>query len=349
MIHLYDVSGLLYIGHNVNRPGDDFVSENLKGLPVKGLRYAIEKLVTNTGSSNSVFAIMDSHTNKSELFPDYKAQRSFNQEIFVQRELLKYLLPMMGIPMICQDNFEADDLFYCYMTDLYVNKKIPSSGVVIHSDDRDILGCVLDTRVSRVGLTSKTPTVYPSNYSNVLSNKGFVAYNSILPYTLFYGKPSNNLGVMKSASPDKLYADFLEYTRGFSPETLSFEIIFKKWLNDVKSSHRFSDSVIEEIENRMPVVFPRLTWDKSKAINYGEYNEKVVVDILSLLDEGLALKHINPDLRARPIDKIDKSILDKWISIYRSGVTSVDNYVPTDSTFFFSEREDSSFSNIGGF
>jgi hypothetical protein len=248
--------------------------------------------------------------------------------------------------MISQDQFEADDLFYSFIIDLYLNKKIPVSGIAIHADDRDILGCIMSSSIHRIGLTSKTPSVFVENYIDVLSKYGYVQYNTILPYTLFYGKPSNNLSRMSSCSPADLYKSFINYTKGkFKTELLSTEAAFRRWFEYAKKEESLGEAVINEIEERIPVVFPRLNWNKNKAIVKGKFNTKVATDMLTLLREDLILKHLN--LKSKTVDQVDRTLLDRWISLYRSGAVSVDNFVTADTSFFF---EGEMFNgNVGGF
>lgn len=347
MIHLYDVSALLYIGNNAERPGDDFISEDLHGLPVRGLRYALEKLMIYARSpQHEVIAVMDNQTNKRELYPEYKGQRNFNKEIFVQRELIRYLLPHLGITMLSQPQFEADDLFYCYVLTKYLDNDIPASGIQLHCDDRDLLGCILTPAIGKVGLTSKSPAIFSNNYSAVLSKDEYVHYNSILPYTVFYGKASNNLTRIKSINPKILYYDYLQFAaKKFKPELLSLEDVFTMWLDDVKSRQCYEPKVFEEIETRMPVVFPRLNWDPNVAIVKGKLDKSIAVDFLTLLQEKPILRMLG--LTPKIADQVSTTLLDKWISLYRSGVMLVDSYQTADTSFFF--EEESTGGNIGGF
>lgn len=349
MIHLYDTSALLYVGNSVERPGDDYISENLHGLPVRGLRYALEKLTTHIGQGvHEVIAVMDSPTNKRELYPEYKGQRTFDKEIFVQRELLRYLLPHLGITMLSQQQFEADDLFYCFIIDKYIKNDIPSTGIVCHCDDRDLVGCIMTPAISRVGLTSKTPALFTNNYSAILTKDNkYVHYNSILPFTLFYGKASNNLTRVKTVDPELAYYDYLNFvtTKGFKPELLSTEAAFNGWLQDAKAAGRYSNEVFSEIEGRMPVVFPRLNWDKNTALVKGKLDKNIATDFLSLLEERQILYSLG--LKAKLPEQVNTSLLDKWISLYRSGVLMVDNYQSADTSFFFDEGDTGG--NVGGF
>lgn len=347
MIHLYDVSALLYIGNSVERPGDDFISEELHGLPVRGIRYALEKMsIYFNTPQHQIVAVMDSPTNKRELFEEYKSQRKFNREIFVQREFLRFLLPHLGVTMLSQQQFEADDLFYCYILDLFGSNSIPASGINLHCDDRDLVGCIMTPNIGRIGLTSKTPAMFSNNYSAILSKDEYVHYNSILPYTMFFGKASNNLHRFKSVNPKLAYLDYLNYVGDKYPaEYLSFSFVFEAWLEDTKQRGEYPDSFYEEVQTRMPVVFPRLDWDKDKAIVNGKLNKEIATDFLTLLQEKSILRMLG--LTPKLAEQVNTSLLDKWISLYRSGAMMVDNYQTADTTFFF--EEDETGGNIGGF
>lgn len=355
MIHLYDTSAMLYIGDSVTRPADDFVSEKLKGLPVRGIRYTLEKLITEQHNTFSeVYAVMDSRTNKNEYYPDYKSQRTPNRDVFVQRELLKYLLPRLGIPMIIQDNMEADDLFYCFIIDKYVKHikepykgHIPNDGIWLHCDDRDLLGCLLDVNIQRVGLKSSTPTVTTANYEAVLSKNGYyVTYNSVLPHELFYGKTSNNLKKISSCDPTAVYFDYLSFcdNQNIDKSRWSLENLMNMFLKYAQGKGMYSDDFYKEIKKRMPVVYPRLSWNNN-AIIRGKLDKKFATNFLSLFQERHLCQLLGVPYKSP--EEVPSNILDYWISMYRSGVVDVDNFITPDSTFFFSDT--SSSGNIGGF
>ena len=254
--------------------------------------------------------------------------------------------------MIMQDNFEADDLFYAYCITKYLRnakgeRVIPFDGIALHFDDRDILGCLMLPSMSRIGLTAKTPVTHSGNYTAVLTKscKYPVVYNSILPYNMFFGKQSNNLSPMKTAKPLELYLDFLEFTSNrFKPELFSTEIVMNAWLENLKQSNKFSIDVITEVEKRKPVVYPRLTWNPDIAIIKGNLNKQIAEDYLSLLDERNLLQMYK--LRFSNESYTKTYLLDKWISIYRSGVCHIDNNLTADSTFFFNGADAG---NVGGF
>lgn len=349
MIKLYDISAMLYIGNSVDRPGDDFISEKLNGLPVKGLRYTLEHLISDSQvTSDEIIAVMDSPTNKKEHYNDYKSNRTFNNEVFVQRELLRYLIPNLGINMLSQKEFEADDLFYCFVLDMFTKKKIPFDGINLYCDDLDLAGCIVYKSIYRMGLTSKTPMLTCDNYSYILHRHGMsIPYNAVLPFIMFYGKPSNNLKVFKSADHKECFNAFMQFANeNFKGKEnlFSLELVMRKFLEYCQASGLYNEAFFNEVEERIPVVYPRLGWNKDVALIKQKLDKRIATDFLTLLDEKrlLSMLHLKPVSE----DSVSKTLLDKWVSIYRSGTTSVDNYVTADSTFFF---EGDTHGNVGGF
>lgn len=349
MIKLYDVSAMIYIGNSVTRPRDDYLSENLNGLPVKGLRYVLEHLISDSqATSDEVIAVMDNPTNKKEFYDGYKSNREFNNEVFVQRELLRYLIPNLGINMLSQKEFEADDLFYCYIMDMYTKHKIPTDGINLYCDDLDLVGCVVHPAIYRMGLSSKTPMITVDNYSFMLHRNGMnIPYNAVLPFIMFHGKPSNNLKVFKSADPKECFNAFMKFANNNfkGKECLfSLELIMRKFLDYCKFNGMYDEAFYNEVESRIPVVYPRLNWNKEIAFIKQKLDKKIATDFLTLLDEKRLLSMLHLDTVS--VDSVSKTLLDRWVSIYRSGTTSVDNYVTADTTFFF---EDDTHGNVGGF
>ena len=112
-----------------------------------------------------------------------------------------------------------------------------------------------------------------------------------------------------------------------------------------KENNLFSDAFYTEVEDRIPVVFPRLNWDPDAAIVRGKLNKDIAIDFLTLLDEKPILRMLG--LTPKLPEQVNPNLLDKWISMYRSGVTMVDNYLTADTSFFF--EGDATSGNIGGF
>lgn len=343
---MFDTSAMLYIGNSVDRPGDDFISEKLGGLPIRGLRYTIERLVTATNDS-TVIAVMDSKTNKHELYPDYKSQRTFNHEIFAQRELLKFLLPYLGITMLMQDNYEADDLFYNFIIEKYFISGI-NENIWLYCDDLDLVGCVMSDKISRFGLTKHTPLLTVDTYSTILHRSGKdIPYNCVLPYILFYGKQSNNLKQIKSVKPAYAFMSYYKFvTTKFNGKEALFSLkqVLDSWISYLKETNEFQEEFFNEIEERIPVVYPRLGYDKDKAFIIGKLENDTASRFLTILEEPNLIEMLG--LKKLPYESVQKSILDKWIALYRSGTVHVDSGMTADESFYFSSDENI---NVGGF
>src|SRR5574344_311778 len=113
MLNFFDVSALIYAGHNVsaNRiPAK--ISESLNGLPVGGLRHALDRILTVVAREETVLCFFDSKTDKRNKYPDYKLNRKFDYNIWIQKEMCYDFLKQIGVRCMRVDNYEADDLIF---------------------------------------------------------------------------------------------------------------------------------------------------------------------------------------------------------------------------------------------
>lgn len=341
-LFLYDVSGLVYIGNYVKPRRSDVISERLGGLPVGGVKHAISKILGNKRDENHLVAVFDSRTDKRENNPEYKGQRTFHPEIFVQQEMLKQILPALGVATICVNNYEADDLFYSIVEDELENKRY--GGVYLCTDDSDISGAIRAPRIARMGLTKKSPFITQSNYVTLVKSGKTIPYNTVLAYHMFCGKPSNNIHALTGGGA-KLYRDYCDFCNreNVIPELRSTEVCMKCWVRDAYTRGRISIETVKEISSRLPIIYPRIL---KELPDYHTTNvdKKLATEYLSILYEPQAAVMLG--VSTVDINMLERTKLDSWISLYRSGVVSVDNGVPADTSYFADNTPEGS---VGGF
>lgn len=348
MISLLDASELIYVGHRGNSPENDILRDDmLRGLPVAGVRYAMQSITTRLIAGDITYVLFDSRTNRKDLFEDYKSSREVDPDIFVQKEMLKMLCPVFGITTVYQDEFEADDLFYTLTYDL-VSKDI-STNIKIYSGDADVLGTIITPNITRCGIRKETPTVNSYNYPMVVKPKEYIPYNTILAYHMFCGKPSNNIkGMYKGRN---IYKDFLEFSEA-STTPLAMQSGWKHmalWCKDAIDRGYINKDQVEEIIKRKEVIYPRMNWDKATAIHYGNLNKELAADYAALF--GLLRVSEGLKLPLRNARDVGQNRLDTFVRLYRSGVSNIDAGLPADTTFLFNKDNNTSLEsqNIGGF
>ena len=329
-LYLIDTSALIYAGNSVVANDDSKKIEEILKFPVAGVRYALRRIIGHA-VTGEVIAVFDARTDKNANFPEYKAQREHNRDIFFQKELLRFLLTKMGIKVAYQDNYEADDLIYS------LSQSALNSGnfgdIRIVSDDKDVAGAIIDRRISRIGATSKTSTINVENYSIVLDRNNYIHYNSVLPYIMFRGKQSNNVSPMKDGK--YYYSQFIEYAKnsGVPQSKWSNQTLLLKFVKQMATDGKVDGDFIREVVKRIPVVYPKIDGLKYEDIKPTTIDKSIVADYLSMLRETTALTYLDI-MRVDP-STISLSKFDRFVRLYRSGAPYVDNDITTDPSFEF--------------
>jgi DNA polymerase I len=140
---LVDCHALLYRGHfammrNPLRARD--------GTNTSGLFFLIRELLDRRDVRNpDVIAAVFDHPSpvfRVEIYPEYKANRpGMPEELRVQSDLARKLVPLLGIPLLEQEGFEADDII------AWLSCEADEQGqlVEILSSDKDLLQLASDS------------------------------------------------------------------------------------------------------------------------------------------------------------------------------------------------------------
>lgn len=94
------------------------------------------KKAKDLSGADAIAIVFESTTKtfRDEIFPEYKATRNPTpSEIKIQMEFVRDIFPLMGVPVIWSDGYEADDLLCSYASN-------PADGwrVVMASSDKDL-------------------------------------------------------------------------------------------------------------------------------------------------------------------------------------------------------------------
>lgn len=340
-VALFDVSALVYAGNAGDNPVMESKIANSNGLPMKGVRYALKKILGYLGRGYEVVAVMDSQTDKAKDFPDFKAQRTFNMDIHIQKEILQDVFGKFGITVLREDNYEADDLVYSYIWSNFSELE----ECLIVANDLDLCGAILDQRIRRVGITNDSPSVDVSNYRYTIKKGYTILYNTVLPFILFMGKPSNNLSPYPNSGV--LYGTFCQWAvkNNLKPYTLSYEDVMKKFLRFAFTEGQITKDDVAALVQRMKVVYPRITQEFT--LRQSKRDDAFVYTFCKTMGlmEFLSFFHI---YSVPAYNKEFETFLQVWTSKYKSAGYAVSQGLPAD-TSFSSEFSDSTVPDLDNF
>ena len=351
MINLIDVSALIYAGHSVttNRIPNN-IRDELNGLPVGGLRHALDRILTLVAREEQVYCFFDSPTDKDKLYPEYKSNRKFDYNVWIQKEMCYDFLKIIGVPCIRIDGYEADDLIFAASRQLCVSP-VSYNCNRIHCDDADMLQCILNETFARYPIVLSRGVVNWDNFSTVSILGSFVDRNAMGAYLMFKGKKSNNVPSMKNGT--ELYKQYMEWAK----ENIKFEghyglkeNVSKFILGKYKENPDEWKLVATEYLKRMPVVFPKEYTEKFDFATKGKFALKEKdKPMFSRLVCRLQLQTLCSSFGVeRDNDLKDVYPFTKWIKMYTTGAKQVDNDITVD-TSFFAEDSKIGLDEVGGF
>lgn len=189
--HIYDVSNFLY-------------SQRAETCAIKfGINFSgLVKLLSRIEKRDYCkhILVFDPPTNSTRRVPSndgYKDNRDGKpRENAIMEAFLKQYEDELGVTCICIDGVEADDVIYSAAH--YLAKTYKHSEIIVHSGDRDAIGCIVSDKVSVEPANDDGIKVNFTNYSSVIGRGIFVPYNLIGFYTMEYGKPSDNIPPMNT-------------------------------------------------------------------------------------------------------------------------------------------------------
>lgn len=325
-VALFDVSALVYAGNAATNPILESKIDFTKGLPVKGVRFALKKILGYAGRGYEVIGVFDSKTDKSKEFPDFKAQRSYNLDVSIQKKMLEDVLSKFGIQTLREDNYEADDLIYSYIWKNY--NELEECLIVAH--DLDLCGALINPKIRMVGITNDSPTITVQNYQLTAKKGCEILYNTALPFILFLGKPSNNLKPYKDGR--LLYGNFCKWatSNGLQYYTLSYESVMKNFLKFAFGEGLITREDVVELVKRMGVVYPRITEE------FSIRDSKRDTEFIYTFCRTFGLQEFLSYFKIYNVAGYNKEFdhfLQEWTSRYKSASYAVREGLPADSTF----------------
>lgn len=339
-LNIYDVSSMLYagelsqaaIGTNNYMGG----SRTVSGIPIAGIRNILRNYMLDLTQQTAVLLVFDSKTDKQKLFPEYKSTRERNPKIYVQQLLLLDVVKKLGLPFLKVDTYEADDLIHTAVRHYSAN----AGTINLLSGDMDIAANLIRERISIRGTASIYPSFDCTGYSYNVKKGSVIPYNTILPYFLFFGKPSNNVSAFASSSRNQeLFSMFLAYCdKEKVPEGRRSEIgVCAQWLLDALEDDTISAEDIQKLYARMQYVYPKEYKGEIPETfkTLEDINSTDLAFFLKLFNMDTIMQGLCPDeLILAPKSPAMYEFVAKYKTIYQEGCLAVDNDMSPDDSFF---------------
>jgi hypothetical protein len=345
-LYIYDVSAVLYAGMAYS--DSEFISfgDNKYKLPVGGIKLLMSRVFAQIAQKNFIALAMDSKTDKQKIFPNWKSNRIPNSGIEIQRKILLEWLPRMGFNTYHVDGIEADDI----ILNLVMNNLRDYSQVYIVSADADVACSILSANVSLIGAASKDRSVTRDTYENVVRKGYKIPYNTVSPFEVFYGKPSNCVGVFKCSTGEKhedLFNDFIAYTKSTplvnKPQLWSMRPLFDSWLK----TNNLPDEDKEQLRIRADVTYSKILHGNFRipsGITSNLDMDEVLI-FLKMFNLNPAANILGLRIPSGPLPKESYEYLMDCQNRYQSGVYNVDMSLPFETNLF--SDEDDFIGNVG--
>ncbi len=194
---LIDSYGLLYRGHFAMRRSP---LTSPDGTVTSGVYYLVSEILNHIDkySPDMVGAIFDFPAKpfRKDIFPDYKANRPpMPDELKVQADLAREIIPLLGIPLLEERGLEADDI----IADLTQKAASSDISVMILTSDKDLLQLLGDNvtvlRPLRKGNGSRL--VELSDAPDIMG----VRADQIVDYLSLTGDSSDNIPGVRGIGP----------------------------------------------------------------------------------------------------------------------------------------------------
>jgi len=189
---LLDISWLANVFYWAGKSNDE---EN-SGL--SGIIYTLKRLKSEF-HPYSIIACIDSKTNfRKQIDPTYKGNRPEKDEGFVEQlKLIIELLNIMGIPCLCEEGFESDDIT---ATICKLNKSTNTKNVIV-SGDKDLK---LMLEASKTGIYKKgvrKPWFFYGQKD--CETEHGIRIEQFLDWMILVGDVADNIITVKNCGPKK--------------------------------------------------------------------------------------------------------------------------------------------------
>lgn len=353
-LKIYDVSPLIYAGQlGLAKSGYNALANTASnGVPIGGLRYALRRCITDLYRGNDVLFVFDSKTDKNKLYDGYKSNRTRNPEVYVQQMMFEDVVRGSNLPYLKMDGYEADDLVAYAMSKL----KFKYSHISIVTSDMDLAGNLCVPYAQLEGASSNIPTITKDNFETTVKSNQIIAYNTILPYFMFYGKPSNNVKGFKDKNTNtELMKSFMSFCdeENIPAGNRSLLNTFAKWLQQCNQDGSLSNETIAELLARAEYIYPKQV-KVDLPLEVEGCRNKVFHERIAFFLKALSLDSLIVDFDLQEYVGAAKTremfaYLDTYKDTYTQGVLAVDAGSTPDMSHFSSGETTAVFVDEGDF
>lgn len=325
-MQILDVSSILYTYTATSQYVRDRHAVTVKGVNVAGVKAVIEMMGRAYINNYRVVLCMDSFSDKRKANSEYKSNRVFHPEIAVQSEIISTYFNKFGIDVLKSSGKEADDLIYSTVmsnVDDYIEMNIITA-------DQDIYGAVIAPHVSIIGSNSRAPSITIDNYEDCVSSKTKIPYNCVLPYIVFFGKPSNALKKLPIDNKNTEYFDkFCQYVSENNLKTHGSEVeTLIAFLETGAVDSRHIDTIVE----RALLVYPRIDYVPINK-RAEEIDVEALCSFLNFFNQPMAanLYGLQRVYQTVPIDKSMNSMMKRLYNTVSTGTIAADRGLRQES------------------
>lgn len=343
-LEIFDVSPMLYAGQKgLSKSGYNASANTLSnGIPIGGIRYTLRRAVTDLYRGYDVLFVFDSKTDKNKFYDGYKSNRTRDPDIYIQQMMFEDIVRNCNLPYLKQDNFEADDLVAYAMSQI----KYEYTKIAIVTSDMDLAANICTSGTTLLGASSSIPEINKDNFAQTVKSNCIIEYNMILPYYMFFGKPSNNVKPFKDKATNmRLLSDFGTFCRNNNIPEGQRSLInpFAQWLQYLNTNALLSDDDISELLHRTQYIYPRmvkseLNYDIKNIHNcFDDFNQERLAFFLKTLNLDSLITDFNlQDLVGPTKTREMFAYADAYKDLYTQGVLAVDADTTPDMSHFSS-------------
>lgn len=193
-LHIIEISPHIYAGSiskNKHIEGELCIIANEYVQPQissGGISFLFNKIYEIGQDGLVVFCADRNPTIKKEMLPSYKANRTHNSSVEIQKIIAEEILEECGYQVLAMDGYESDDIVWS----LCNKYKDQFDHVYIHTDDHDLY-INIDDNVTVLPARKNGQVVTKENYRFKCDKDCIVEYNSIGMLKVICGDSSDNV------------------------------------------------------------------------------------------------------------------------------------------------------------
>lgn len=265
-LSVIDVSALVHTAEHV----DIYRERSYYGYPVGGIHFLMRQICTKVLLANDFVLCFDSPTFRKGLLSKYKSGREHSPAVISQLESLYEGLSSCGIRCEKFDGYEADDV-----VDWAVQQNLKDySEILIVGNDYDLCHSV-QSKVRFTTINRGMNNIFRGNFEHSIEKGRHVLFNTISAYKVMCGCHSDKIPAMKLANGMggyRLYCAFVDWAKGSGiPLTYANTTDPRFLMLFAKNSGLFDDGDVEELLNRIKLVYPAACPDGVKIVPNSYY------------------------------------------------------------------------------